>query len=186
VVPIFKAKCSQRLSCCVMGREVPTRRPWLRTESQCEISTREAAWVQAVGNVAETAAISHASERRWRGGGHSCCPPRFFLARSANPVYTAGMSLITLKPSALLRRQQALFVVPAEAVRSAAGQGNWAAACAALRVNALSCIKSAEHGWIGASFSCCEILAVLHLHHACSGMAPDNIILSKGHAAAMQ
>jgi hypothetical protein len=133
--------------------------------------------VQAGGKVA----FSHASVRR-------CVPVRFFwhAQQKRLTVYILGMSLVALEPSALLRRQQALFVVPAEAVRSAAGQSNWAAACAALRVNALSCIKSAEHGWIGASFSCCEILAVLHLHPACSGMAPDNITLSKGHAAAMQ
>lgn len=96
------------------------------------------------------------------------------------------MSLLALDAPTLHRRQKALFVVPADAIRAAAHDSNWTAVCAALRVNALSCIKSAEHGWIGASFSCCEILAVLHLHPACAGLAADNITLSKGHAAAMQ
>jgi hypothetical protein len=96
------------------------------------------------------------------------------------------MSLRTLDPPTLQRRLAALFVVPAAAISAAAAADNWAAVCAALRVNALSCIKSAEHGWVGACFSCCEILAVLHMHPACSGLPPDNITLSKGHAAAMQ
>jgi transketolase N-terminal domain/subunit len=96
------------------------------------------------------------------------------------------MSLVTLDLPTLQRRQRALFVVPADVIRAAADQNNWAAVCAALRVNALSCIKSAEHGWIGASFSCCEILAVLHLHPSCAGLLADSITLSKGHAAAMQ
>jgi transketolase len=49
------------------------------------------------------------------------------------------------------------------------------------RINALSCIKSAEHGWLGASYSACEILTSLYFH-----LAEENVVLSKGHAAAMQ
>jgi transketolase N-terminal domain/subunit len=49
------------------------------------------------------------------------------------------------------------------------------------RINALTCCKSAEHGWPGGSFSCCEILLSLHLRTDAS-----DVILSKGHAAAMQ
>jgi len=50
------------------------------------------------------------------------------------------------------------------------------------RINALAACKAAEHGWLGGSFSCCEIMTVLHLR------CPDaeHVILSKGHAAAMQ
>ena len=96
------------------------------------------------------------------------------------------MSLVVLDPESFQRRQRALFVVPAAEISRAADQNNWAAVCAGLRVNALSCIKSAEHGWAGASFSCCEILAALHLHPSCSDISADNITLSKGHAAAMQ
>ncbi len=49
------------------------------------------------------------------------------------------------------------------------------------RINALSCIKSAEHGWLGASFSICEIMTALYFR-----FGEKNIVLSKGHAAAMQ
>ena len=96
------------------------------------------------------------------------------------------MSLLVLDYEAFQSRQRALFVVPAAVISHAAEQNDWAAVCAGLRVNALSCIKSAEHGWAGASLSCCEILACLHLHPACSDIAADSITLSKGHAAAMQ
>lgn len=38
-------------------------------------------------------------------------------------------------------------------------------------------------GWLGGCFSCCEILGVLH-HAVASDV--DHVVLSKGHAAAMQ
>ncbi len=53
--------------------------------------------------------------------------------------------------------------------------------CAFNRINALSCIKSAEHGWIGASYSITELLTVLYFR-----FGEENVVLSKGHAAAMQ
>jgi transketolase len=53
--------------------------------------------------------------------------------------------------------------------------------CAFNRINALSCIKSAEHGWIGASYSIAELLTVLYFR-----FGEENVVLSKGHAAAMQ
>jgi transketolase len=53
--------------------------------------------------------------------------------------------------------------------------------CAFNRINALSCIKSAEHGWIGASYSITELLTVLYFRYSL-----ENVVLSKGHAAAMQ
>ena len=76
-----------------------------------------------------------------------------------------------------------LFVVEPRFYQKAQGQG--AAGLKALsafnRINALSCIKSAEHGWLGASYSIAEILTVLY--HA---LDERNVVLSKGHAAAMQ
>ncbi|PIV17929.1 MAG: hypothetical protein COS41_06165 [Elusimicrobia bacterium CG03_land_8_20_14_0_80_50_18] len=51
------------------------------------------------------------------------------------------------------------------------------------RINALAAIKSAEHGWLGATFSCADIVTYLYF----SVMRPDDIlILSKGHAAPAQ
>jgi transketolase len=49
------------------------------------------------------------------------------------------------------------------------------------RINALACVTSARHGWIGASYSVAEILTV-----AIFGLGRQGPILSKGHAAAMQ
>jgi len=49
------------------------------------------------------------------------------------------------------------------------------------RINALSCIKSAEHGWIGSCYSTAELLTALYF-----GASVENVVLSKGHAAAMQ
>jgi transketolase len=55
------------------------------------------------------------------------------------------------------------------------------ALCAFNRINALACIKGAEHGWLGASFSVAELLTVLYFPRG-----ERNVVLSKGHAAAMQ
>ena len=55
------------------------------------------------------------------------------------------------------------------------------AVAAFVRINALSCIVSAQHGWIGASFSCAEILTALYF-----GLGERGVVLSKGHAAAAQ
>ena len=49
------------------------------------------------------------------------------------------------------------------------------------RINALGAIKSAEHGWLGASFSATEVLTALYF-----GAGTTHVALSKGHAAAMQ
>ena len=49
------------------------------------------------------------------------------------------------------------------------------------RINALACIKAAEHGWLGASYSVAELLTVLYF-----GLGERNVVLSKGHAAPMQ
>lgn len=49
------------------------------------------------------------------------------------------------------------------------------------RINALACLAAARHGWIGASFSSAELLTVLYF-----GLDARNVVLSKGHAAAMQ
>jgi len=61
--------------------------------------------------------------------------------------------------------------------------------CAVHRINALGAIVSAGRGWLGASFSCTEILTALYWDVA--DIAPgresqDAVVLGKGHAAAMQ
>jgi|GEM_PF-152133 len=60
--------------------------------------------------------------------------------------------------------------------------------CAAYRVNALAAIVEAHHGWLGASFSAMEILAVLYNFFLPNLRYPlidrNALILSKGHAAA--
>jgi hypothetical protein len=58
----------------------------------------------------------------------------------------------------------------------------WLRRLAALnRLVAASCIQSAGHGWLGASYSVAEILTTLYF-----GCGERQIVLSKGHAAAMQ
>lgn len=62
---------------------------------------------------------------------------------------------------------------------------------AAVRINALSSIFSADHGWIGASFSSADILTYLYLSYmrfdySSSRPNGDILILSKGHAAPAQ
>lgn len=60
------------------------------------------------------------------------------------------------------------------------------------RINALACIMSAKHGWIGATFSCAEILTYLYFNEMnfiinnIGEISGDVLILSKGHAAPMQ
>ncbi len=55
------------------------------------------------------------------------------------------------------------------------------ALCAFNRINALSCIQDAAHGWLGATFSVAELLTVLYFR-----LGERNVVLSKGHAAPMQ
>jgi transketolase len=58
------------------------------------------------------------------------------------------------------------------------------------RINALAAIESARHGWIGASFSCAEILTVLYSRALIAAppgrFSPPTVALGKGHAAPMQ
>ncbi|HNW34268.1 MAG TPA: hypothetical protein PKM25_05000 [Candidatus Ozemobacteraceae bacterium] len=62
--------------------------------------------------------------------------------------------------------------------------------CAVHRINTLAGLFSARHGWLGASFSAMEILAVLYHLHIADATLPaerrDLVILSKGHAAIAQ
>jgi transketolase len=76
-----------------------------------------------------------------------------------------------------------LFTVVRSRYAAQSGQdaASLRALCAFNRINALSCIKSAEHGWLGASFSVAELLTVLYFR-----LGERNVVLSKGHAAAMQ
>jgi transketolase len=76
-----------------------------------------------------------------------------------------------------------LFTVGPEhhASQDAASDDGLRALAAFVRINALSCIMSAQHGWLGASFSCAELLTALYF-----GLGERQVVLSKGHAAATQ
>jgi transketolase len=76
-----------------------------------------------------------------------------------------------------------LFTVGPEhhASQDAGSEEGLRAIAAFVRINALSCIMSAQHGWLGASFSSAEILTALYF-----GLGEDRVVLSKGHAAAAQ
>jgi len=60
------------------------------------------------------------------------------------------------------------------------------------RINSLACIMAAKHGWIGATFSCAEVLTYLYFEKMNFSKITENridgdmLILSKGHAAPMQ
>ncbi|HNW92838.1 MAG TPA: 1-deoxy-D-xylulose-5-phosphate synthase N-terminal domain-containing protein [bacterium] len=74
-----------------------------------------------------------------------------------------------------------VFIAERAYYRAASGRRRLAVLAALNRINALACIKSAEHGWLGASFSVAELLTVLTFDRRAR-----NVILSKGHAAPMQ
>ncbi len=76
-----------------------------------------------------------------------------------------------------------LFTVGPEhhASQDASTEDGLRAIAAFVRINALSCIMSARHGWVGASFSAAEILTALYF-----GLGERKVVLSKGHAAAAQ
>ncbi len=76
-----------------------------------------------------------------------------------------------------------LFTVGPEhhASQDAGSEEGLRALAAFVRINALSCIMSAQHGWLGASFSAAEILTALYF-----GLGEQQVVLSKGHAAAAQ
>ncbi len=73
-----------------------------------------------------------------------------------------------------------IFVVQPEQYATAAP----AEQCCFNRINAMACICAAGRGWIGASFSCAEILTALY--GGIADLEHDRIVLGKGHAAAMQ
>ena len=80
--------------------------------------------------------------------------------------------------------RSSLFIVPRNCILKAAVEDeNWKSVSALTRINALSACKGAEHGWIGASFSCIDILIAMHMRMA---KYIDSVILAKGHAAAAQ
>ena len=79
-----------------------------------------------------------------------------------------------------LRHREALFVVPRECILEAARAKDWRAVAALTRCNVLTTCKGAEHGWLGASFSCLDIL--ICLHQRMSNLF-DAVVLAKGHAA---
>lgn len=74
-----------------------------------------------------------------------------------------------------------VFIAGRAHYRAAVGVRRLAQLAALNRINALACIKGAEHGWLGASFSVAELLTVLY-----HDRRERNVILSKGHAAPMQ
>ena len=79
------------------------------------------------------------------------------------------------------RHRAAVYIVPQKLVQEALVSKNFAALAAFNRINALGACKSAEHGWLGASYSCMELLSMLHLV-----LKVPNVVLAKGHAAAAQ
>jgi len=83
-----------------------------------------------------------------------------------------------------------IFLVNKKLLRKAFGNlskksssGILACLAAVNRINSLAAIKSAEHGWLGATFSCADIVTYLYFSEM---KAPDILILSKGHAAPAQ
>ncbi len=82
--------------------------------------------------------------------------------------YTVTMQLFTVGPEH-------------HASQDASSEDGLRAIAAFVRINALSCILSARHGWLGASFSAAEILTALYF-----GLGEHQVVLSKGHAAAAQ
>ncbi|MFW5802522.1 MAG: hypothetical protein ACOCWJ_01270 [Verrucomicrobiota bacterium] len=97
-----------------------------------------------------------------------------------------GEGLCFLAPAAWLRKR-------VHALRRAqAGDVDWRLRelCAVNRIHALTAIRAADHGWLGASFSAAEILTSLYFDPEMpsawlSGALPV-VALGKGHAAAMQ
>ena len=79
------------------------------------------------------------------------------------------------------RHREGLFLIPKNLLQIAIKDKNYKQLKAFNRINALTTCKSAEHGWLGASYSCMEILTVFTLI-----LKIPNIILAKGHAAAGQ
>ena len=77
--------------------------------------------------------------------------------------------------------REALFLVDQSVLAKCISERSFKSLKAYNRINALTCCKSAEHGWLGASYSCMEILTVFSLI-----LKIPNIILAKGHAAAGQ
>ena len=109
-------------------------------------------------------------------------------AEASAPVVAVSEASVPVTPAPssaqVAWHQQAVFVVPREAIAAAAAAEAWGAVAALVRINALACCKSAQHGWLGGAFSCCELL--VHLHLRCPELEPEHVVLSKGHAAAMQ
>eukprot|EP00943_MAST-04B_sp_MAST-4B-sp1_P007487 g7487.t1 len=80
-----------------------------------------------------------------------------------------------------IQHREALFLIPQKLIKEAVETKNYNQLKAFNRINALTTCKSAEHGWLGASYSCMEILTVFTLI-----LKIKNVILSKGHAASGQ
>ena len=87
------------------------------------------------------------------------------------------------RPTTDPRHREALFVVPRDCILEEAMAENWRAVAALTRCNVVTICKGAQHGWIGASFSCLDILICLHQRMS---DAFDSVVLAKGHAAAAQ
>ena len=87
------------------------------------------------------------------------------------------------RPTTDPRHREALLVVPRDCILEEAMAENWRAVAALTRCNVATICKGAQHGWIGASFSCLDILICLHQRMS---DAFDSVVLAKGHAAAAQ
>ncbi len=75
-----------------------------------------------------------------------------------------------------------------EAARGSADTAALRKLCALYRINTLAALNAAQHGWLGASFSAVEMLAVMYTDFIRDPAAPAEsrpaLFLSKGHAAA--
>ena len=121
-----------------------------------------------------------------KGNGHLGSFLRFATSRKSHvdEVHRVMSSILQNNAEMHVCHSNALFVVPKANIKAEVTKMRWEAVCAYNRINTLSCIKAAEHGWLGASFSAMEILTALHLHPSCTDIG--KIVLSKGHAAAAQ
>ena len=81
-----------------------------------------------------------------------------------------------------------VFELYHEAARGSADTALLRKLCALYRVNTLAALNAAQHGWLGASFSAVELLAVIYADFIRDpSAAPESrpaLFLSKGHAAA--
>jgi hypothetical protein len=102
---------------------------------------------------------------------------------SSSSSFSASISSHENLNTTSLAHRNALFYIPRSLISEAINENAWRHVAALTRINILSICKGAQHGWLGASFSCLDILLAMHLRMK---NVIDFVILSKGHAAAAQ